>query len=63
MAVGATAVGGVDGIDIAVKHFGAAIDLAGVRRVWRLQFRSNGKATTAQHALQAPRRGVAGQYG
>ena len=63
MAVGAAAVGGVDGVHIAVKHFGAAVDLAGVGRIGRLQLAGDGKAATAQHALQAPRRGVAGQDG
>ena len=51
MAVGATAVGGVNGVHIAVKHAGAAVDVLGVGRVWGFEFGSNGKRAAAQHTL------------
>ena len=63
MAVGATAVGGVDSVRIAVKHAGTAVHVFGVGGVWGFEFGSNGKRAAAQHALQSAGRGVAGQYG
>ena len=59
--VGTTAVGGVDGIDVAVEQPRAAINLFGIRTVGRCQFGSDSEATGAQYALQAARRTVAGK--
>ena len=61
VAVGAAAVGGVDGIDIAVEDARAPVDVLGIGGIRRRQLRGHRELPGAQHALEAARRGVARQ--
>ena len=61
VAIRAAAVGGVDGIDVAVEHARPFVHILRVRRIRRRELGGDGEAAGAQHALEAPRRGMPGQ--
>src|SRR5271155_4036279 len=58
VAIGAATVGGVDRIDHAVEHTGPDVYLFRVGRIWRREFRGDGKLPRAQHALKPAGRSV-----
>ena len=61
VAVRAAAVGGVDGVDIAVEHSCALVHILRIGRVRRRELGGDREAAGAQHALEAPRRSMPGQ--
>ncbi len=61
VAIGAAAVGGVDRVDVAVEHAGAAVDVFGIGGIRRVELGRHGEGAGAQHALEAAGRRVARQ--
>ncbi len=61
MAIGAAAVGGIDGIDVAVEHPRALVHIVRIRGIRRRKLGGDCKAAGAQHALESSRRGMSGQ--
>ena len=61
VAVGAAAVGRVDGVHVAVKDARAAVDLFRIGGVGWREFARDHELSGAQHALEAPGRGMPGQ--
>ncbi len=55
MAIGAAAVGGVDGIDVAVEHPRALVYIVRIRGIRRRKFGGYCKSAGAQHALESSR--------
>jgi hypothetical protein len=52
VAIRTAPVRGIDGIDVALEHAGAPVDILRVGRVRRSQFRGDRKGPGAQHALE-----------
>ena len=63
VAVRAAAVGGIDRIDIAVENPRPLVHFLRVGGIRRRQLGGDREAARAQHALEAPRRGMPGQDG
>ena len=61
MAVRAAAVGRIDRIDVAVEHPRTLINVFRVGRIGRCEFGRDREPLRAQHPLETPRRGMAGQ--
>ncbi len=61
VAIRAAAVGGVDRIDVAVEHARPFVHILRIGRIRRRKLGGDGEAARAQHALETPRRGMAGQ--
>src|SRR5205085_10017094 len=63
VAVGAGAVGGVDGIDVPVEDARALVDVFRVGRIRGRELRCDGERAGTQHALEPPRGRVTRQDG